>query len=262
MPFSNKIFSLIPRNPKIYNFCKGYIDKYNGDNNDNIHTNGELRFMKRNLGKCNVIFDIGAHFGHWTKLALKINRNLNIHCFEPSSYSFKKLINNNFPNNVICNNFGLSSSKGEKTLYIFENGSGLNSLYLRYGLEKVLGRKIKQREEKIKVETLENYCLERKIEKIDFVKIDVEGHELEVLKGGINFFKNKQIRIIQFEYGGCNIDAHIFLMDIFNFFKGMDYNFYKIYPDHIKFIKRYETRFDNFQYQNWLIIKKNYKYIP
>ena len=137
----------------LYTFCKNYVDTCNGENNSDIHTNGEWRFMKGNLGRCKILFDIGANVGQWTKLALNINNNINIHCFEPNYYAFNKLIQNNFPSNVICNNFGLSSIKGEKDLYIFENGSGLNSLYQRHGLENGWNLKPQQKKEKVKLDT-------------------------------------------------------------------------------------------------------------
>jgi len=215
--------------------------------------------MKRNLGKCRTVFDIGANIGEWTNLALKINQNIELHCFEPGSYTFKKLISNNLPENVICNNFGLSSSKCKKPLYTFENDSGANSLYQREGLENGWGIHPPIRKEMVNLDTLENYCREKNITEIDFMKIDVEGHEFEVLKGGKSLLDSGKIKIIQFEYGGCNIDSGVFLKDIFNFFKNMSYSFYKIYPDYIGHVQRYDQRFDNFQYQNWLIARKDYQ---
>ena len=211
--------------------------------------------MNNVLKKCKVIFDVGANIGQWTKIALSINKDLNIHCFEPSKFTFKKLIANYFPPNVIANNFGLSSTKGEKPLYIFNNSSGLNSLYKRCGLGE------NQKQEKVKIvqlDTLEHYCIERNIKKIDYLKIDAEGHELEIIKGGKNLFRNGQVKMVQFEYGGTNIDARVLLKDFFEFFEGMGYNFYKIFPNHIEFIKKYHVRFENFNYQNWVIIKKDY----
>ena len=95
----------------------------------------------------------------------------------------------------------------------------------------------------------------------DFIKIDTEGHDFEIIKGGWDLFKNGQVNIIQFEYGGCNIDARVYLKDFFDFFSNMNYCFYKIYPDHVKPIYRYDQRLDNFQYQNWLIIKDDYDFI-
>ncbi len=126
----NYIFALIsPNESALYKFCKNYVNYYNGNSNFDIYSNGELRFLKKNIGQSKIVFDIGANIGQWTKLALNNNSNLDIHCFEPSYYTFNKLIQNNFPPNVRCNNFGFSSIKCEKELYIFENGSELNTLY-------------------------------------------------------------------------------------------------------------------------------------
>ncbi len=260
--FYNLLIKIIPRNPKIYNFFKRYIDRYNGENNDNMITNGEMRFLQRNIGNRSVLFDIGANVCQWTKFVLNTNKRLNIHCFEPSKYTFKKLINNNFPPNVICNNIGLSSAKKEQFIHIFKKGSGLNSLYQRKGLDERYGKIPQQQKEKIQLDTLENYCRENDIKFIDYMKIDVEGHEFEVLKGGKTLFNNIQVNIIQFEYGGTFIGAHVFLRDIFDLFEELNYNFYKIYPDCIKLVKKYYQKYDNFQYQNWLIINKNYKFNP
>lgn len=255
-----KLISNLPKSKILYNFCKQIVDKYYSQNNCNIYTNGELRVMQTFLKKFRVIFDIGSNIGEWTKLALDINKDLEIHCFEPSQYTFKKLIENNFSDNVICNNIGLSSRKGERTFFIFENGSGLNSLYKRIGSEYILGEKLQDKEETILLDTLENYCSERNIKEIDFIKIDTEGHELEVLKGGESLIKKGQIKVIQFEYGGTNIDSHVLLKDIFNFFNKLDYSFYKIFPKHLKLIKKYDSQFENFQYQNWLIVKNENVY--
>jgi hypothetical protein len=62
--------------------------------------------------------------------------------------------------------------------------------------------------------------------------------------------------MIQFEYGGCNIDSKVLLKDIFEYFSGMNYRFYKIFPDRLKFFQRYDQRLENFKYQNWLLISE------
>ena len=83
--------SLIPRNPFLYRVCKRYVDRYNSENNDSIHTNGELRLMRAVLPMCMTVFDVGANIGDWTALALSINPRLQIHCFEPSVATFQRL---------------------------------------------------------------------------------------------------------------------------------------------------------------------------
>lgn len=255
---ANKIFKTLSKSRFMYKLSNKYVNYCNGENNSDFNTNGELNFIEKNLDKCKVVFDVGANIGEWTKSALKINSRLNIHCFEPSKFTFNQLKNNDFPQNIYLNKLGLGSHLEEKQLYIFDDGSTLNSLFQRDGLEEGWDISTPERTENIKIETLDNYCKERHISNIDFLKIDVEGYELEVFRGGKNIFVNHQVKMIQFEYGGCNIDARLFLYDIFNFFKGMNYSFYKIYPNNIRLAKRYDKRFDNFNYQNWLIIDNDY----
>ena len=250
------LLKLLPYNTHLYNFCKSYVEKHDGDCNGDIATNGELRVMRQFLPGCSVVFDVGAHTGEWAKLALSVNPGLNIHCFEPSRENFANLTRNVFSPNVTCNPCGLSSENVEKPLFIFRSAPGLHSLYQRRGLESGWGLKTPAETEMVKLDTLENYCAERRIEKIDFLKVDVEGHELEVFKGGRSLFAEDRVRMVQFEYGGCNIDSKVLLKDIFEFFAGMNYRFYKIFPDRLKFFQQYDQRLENFKYQNWLLISE------
>jgi len=86
------------------------------------------------------------------------------------------------------------------------------------------------------------------------MKVDVEGHELEVFKGAQGMLEKGAVKRIQFEYGGCNIDARMLLKDFFAFCAPYRYAFYKIYPHDLRHIPRYDQRLENFQYQNWVAL--------
>ena len=109
--------------------------------------------------------------------------------------------------------------------------------------------------EKVELKTLDRYCLDKNISVIDFLKIDVEGNELNVLKGGEKVFKEGIVKRIQFEYGGANIDSRVFLKDILYFLWGYNFYVYKIFPDRLQVVTEYDQRLDNFQYQNWFATK-------
>ncbi len=96
--------------------------------------------------------------------------------------------------------------------------------------------------------------MEKKIEEIDFLKIDVEGHELAVIAGGKGFFEGERVKIVQFEYGGCYIDARTLLRDFYEFFNGMNYSFFLLYPSWVLPVPHYDQRLENFQYKNFLIV--------
>ena len=254
----NKIlFSILPyNNPRLYRVCKRYIDRYTGQNNHHFDTNGELRLLRQVLPNSVVVFDVGANTGNWTKMALDINPGSKIHCFEPSQYTFSQLAIAGLPNHVELNSFGLSNKNERSDLFIFDDGAGINSLYPREGLQ---GYAIPSpyKKETIELRTLDAYCHENNIEQIDFLKLDVEGHELPVIEGANQMLRHLAIQMIQFEYGGCNIDSRILLKDIFKFFRDLPYKFYKIFPNRIEYIPAYDQRYENFQYQNWLVTRQD-----
>jgi FkbM family methyltransferase len=212
--------------------------------------------MHQILPDCQTVFDVGANAGQWTALALSIKPTLNIHCFEPSRFTYEKLLQNKFPPNVICNNIGFGAAPQEATLWVFGDGSGTNSLYQRAGLQHV-GLQSQTREERVRLDTIDRYCRQTSIQTLDFLKLDVEGHEFEVLKGMRECLSKGQVKIIQFEYGGCNIDARTLLKDIWVYFDSLPYSFYKIYPKEIRKVESYSQAFENFQYQNWIICHKD-----
>lgn len=239
-----------------YAYAKRYVDHCEGNNNPDIRTNGELRFLRTVIPQCQVAFDVGANVGEWANLVLQANPLVHLHCFEPSKSTFAKLAARRFPANVLINNFGLSSTSGHGTLFVFGEENGMNALYRRHGLEH-LGLAPQQREELIQLNTLDDYCSERNIAKIDYLKLDVEGHELEVLKGAENGLRAGRIGIIQFEYGGCNIDSRVLLKDIFDFVQSLPYVVHKILPERIQQISGYSQALETFQYSNWLLIHKD-----
>lgn len=238
---------------RLYYACRDYVDRHRNENNSDIHTNGEYWLMSQQLPKCDVVFDVGANIGNWTALALNVKPTLQVHCFEPSLPAYQNLVNRGFPSGVKCNRLGLSSVQGERTLFVFEEGHGNNSLYRRYGLEDGWQLPPQDKQEVVQMDTLEHYCEEHDVAHIDFLKLDVEGHDLEVLKGATTLLNDGRIKMIQFEYGGCNIDSRVLLRDFFEFMAPYSTTFYKLYPDRLQRVERYDQRLENFQYQNWVI---------
>lgn len=247
-----RLLDKIPTSTLLYRFCRRIVNHYNSENNNNIHTNGELRLMRAVLPQCTTVFDVGANIGDWTALALEINPQLKIHCFELSSVTFQRLQARG--GGTICNNFGLSSAPGEMTLWVFADGAGINSLYKRQGLEDGYGLAEQQRKETVRLDTLDAYCQRAGVQMIDLMKVDVEGHELEVFKGAAGMLAKAKIKRIQFEFGGCNIDSRVLLKDLFDFFSPYHYALSKIYPQELRHIPRYDQRLENFQYQNWVAV--------
>ncbi len=242
--------SLYADNEALYRFCRKYVDRYNSDNNDRMQSNGELEFMRQALQGAHVVFDVGANVGNWVRAALSINPEAEYHCFEPSAATYRALVNEALPSNVKTNNCGLGAKDGEAPLFVFDDGSGTNSLYRREGIGTTQPRR-----DNIRLITIDRYCDQHDIAHVDFVKLDVEGHELAVLHGARRMLSEGRINVVQFEYGGTYIDARILLKDIWDYVDEVNqsYSFFKLYPEGLCAIPAYRQTMETFKYSNWAI---------
>lgn len=234
------------------NLCQQYVDKYNNDNNSDPLVNGEFYFLNKVLTGCRIVFDVGANRGDWSAQIVSIQPSVEVHAFEPSASTYQMLLQQKFPPQVTCNPFGLGAQSESRSLYIFGDGAGINSLYQRRDLEDAYGLATPTITETVTLETLDLYCEKHHITRIDLLKMDVEGYEREVLRGAHRMLSQSAIRLIQFEYGGTFIDAGILLKDMFELLHAYGYKLHKIHPNHVRYVSRYSQLLENFRYQNWV----------
>lgn len=202
------------------------------------------------------IFDVGSNQGQFLRL---IEENIavphQVHCFEPSRYTFGILQKSASSwSHVTLNNLGLGKAAGEFDLFSDEDGSGLASLSQRrlehHGIDF-------SRRERVRLETLDSYCAGHDIERIDLLKLDVEGHELDVLEGGKRMFAEGRVQALMFEFGGCNIDSRTFFRDFYHFFQahGMG-SIFRILPTcDLQPVGRYTETLEQFATTNFLVLK-------
>jgi hypothetical protein len=86
------------------------------------------------------------------------------------------------------------------------------------------------------------------IEHIDLLKLDVEGHELEVLKGAQQLFASGRVATVSFEFGGCNIDSRTYLRDFFEFFSARHMQLARVSTfGHLQPIANYDESLEQFR---------------
>ena len=158
-------------------------------------------FMIPNLAShSDVAIDVGANIGFYSYFLSKIFRT--VHAFEPIENISTDLNDYTLINkNISLHNYALSDTNESALISvpILKDKNVLN-----YGYASLKNKFDKTKQIKIHKKTLDSF----NIEKIDFIKIDVEGHENEVLEGGINSIKkNMPLMLIELEERHTGIEA-------------------------------------------------------
>ncbi len=175
---------------------------------------------------CPVIFDLGANKGEWSLLIHKVFPESRIFLFEPQPACQKMIMDKKIPNSELIPN-AVSSERRVVQLYTIGETAGTASLHQRQ--DSFLENKIFT---SIDVETItldsviENYDLAY----IDFIKMDIEGHELDALKGATKSLEERKIKALSFEFGSGNINSRTFFRDFWNLLYPLKYRIYRILP--------------------------------
>lgn len=171
-----------------------------------IYERNELMNLKFYLNPDDVILDVGANIGNHSFFFSKFVKE--VHSFEPVDSIFKILqLNVGNLNNVKTYNFGLSNENENSNFKIDTNNFGSSSSSANFDSCELVNL--------FNYDSLDFF----KGLKIDFVKLDIEGMELEALSGMIEMLKKFKPKIA-FEYDrSTNIK-------VFNFLKNYDYNYF------------------------------------
>mgnify|MGYP001396682479 FL=1 len=178
------------------------------------------RIMQIVLEDESTFIDVGSHKGEVLELALKISKKGKHFAFEPIPYLFYKL-NDKYGSKCEVLNYGLSDQKKQSS---FQHVT-TNPAYS--GIKKRTYPKEEQVETiQIQLDTLDNQLKQH--DRVDMIKIDVEGAELEVLRGAKKIIE-KFHPIIVFEHGlGASDHYNTSPEDILNFFDDHQYQLFTL----------------------------------
>jgi FkbM family methyltransferase len=212
------------------------------------------KVLKNFIVKNPIFFDVGANIGSYSLSLINHFPDSKIYSFEPNPNTFKKIKKDTLQKNIKFHNIGLGSVPGNNIIYDYKNSSGTEhaSIYKEvfpeiYNDDSIAGISFVS-------ETIDVFCKLNEINKIDFLKIDTEGSEFDVLKGASVMLANNNISIIQFEFNKMNVISRVFLRDYYELLK--NYNIYRITSKKLIPMPTYETENEIFQYQNLLAINK------
>ncbi|WP_431281082.1 FkbM family methyltransferase [Humitalea sp. 24SJ18S-53] len=195
------------------------------------------------------IIDIGGHAGRHSRVFLEKLKPSNLMIFEPLPEKRNLLIEMFSSNkNVDIREFALGNRRGESTFIIKttapeESGLKQRSFYndgTNENLEKIT----------VKVETLDAMDVPFTV---NFIKIDTEGGEMDILEGGLNLLR-RDSPIISVEYGPGGYDAYGYTSDaLFNFASKVGYSVFDLFGNKFTSIEDWKSCVSRF-YWDYLLI--------
>ncbi len=154
-----------------------------------------VRFLLDHLQPGDVAIDIGAHKGamtHWMRRS--VGPNGTVYAFEPQpalAGRLQRMASVHLGDNVIVENQCLSSSCGQATLHVPGGGPSPSA-----SLEPLSQPMSTDDDYSVSVTTLDDYFCRRTVKRVRLIKCDVEGHELEVFRGGQNLLSVHQPHLL------------------------------------------------------------------
>ncbi len=190
---------------------------------DNARFTGEEWFIKHVLSHedTKVCIDVGANVGAYTRMLVR-HLDCRVYAIEPSSSSFEALQKN------------IGGDKRVRPLRFAagdQNGSAI--LFSRAALSEKATltpspQEVSAIQESVEVRTLDSVVKEQSVDRVDFIKIDTEGHEEEVFRGMQETLKHLRPKFIQFEFNHVHLYRGVTLYRLAQLLEG--YDFYRLLP--------------------------------
>jgi FkbM family methyltransferase len=152
------------------------------------------RLFRRLVRPGDVCVDVGANFGYFT--CLLADRGCTVYACEPLKDMCDRVLDsvalNGLQERVHLKNVALGENVGKVEIFTFRNLSVGHAATIDMGRDDALAHECQMM-------TLDALCEEERIENVTFVKMDVEGHELAVLKGGRQLLSRRNAPVVHFE---------------------------------------------------------------
>ena len=202
-----------------------------------------------------VLFDVGANTGDYSRALADAFPGGRIFAFEPNPNTFQILKRNLNGSKVNCIPTGLGSSAGTGALHVYPDD--LITAHASRCAEVLTQLRgcTEPKRVPFTVTTLDSFCEEHAIARIDLLKIDTEGYELDVLKGARKMLERDRIGMIQFEFGDCDLYTRVFLRDFYDALP--KYRFFRLNTDELIPLGAHRPAHEIFFFQNILAVDKS-----
>ena len=213
---------------------------------------GALEFVRNALGSSRsiVLFDIGANDGEYLHYALRIFGNqVKAYSFEPQSASYERL-HARFASDsrVELRKAAVGKEVGMADLFFGKDGETTASLHCNAAQ----GQSVS---EVVLLTTVDQICDENAIDHIDLLKIDTEGHEMEVLLGATAMIEAGRISSVQLEFGDTFLYTQYHFLDLWKLLSPR-YTIYRILRHGLVELPCYSPDLEIYKIANFLCLQK------
>ena len=183
-----------------------------------------------------IAFDVGAHVGQTTRALARYFPQARILSFEPMPDTFKALEKNTRSlSRVTAYNIAFGAKNETKEMHVYGDTSTVNSFVPDAPFAINFPKPSTTCE--IEVVTIDSFARKNRIERIDLLKVDTEGFDIQVLRGATSLFDRRAIRFVYSEFNEITkfqgSTGGVFL-ELYEFLTKYDFRLVAIYTDYIK----------------------------
>jgi FkbM family methyltransferase len=235
------------------------VKRLGGRGQLNPHKNGEYKILEAVIkmsGEQVVLFDGGANVGDYARefkrLCERHIKKANLILIEPFPSTRKVLEDNLGSADYKLFEVALGESAKDVDFYFdsdVTNVNGSNSVYKHYYLNT---GKIQ-----VKQDTLDNIASQMGTKNIDMMKLDIEGSELNALKGATTLLSSRRIKYIQLEYNQTWLKGNSSIEGILDLCQKFGYRLFRVSQKGLISIPSYHYILDDFVYSNLFLVSND-----
>lgn len=229
-----------------------FVDSAIRNEGSHFRLNGEWRVLDRLAAfDIRTVVDVGANVGRWSTSAMQAFPNARVHAFEIAPKTAEKAAANfaagGYAQRATLHTIGLSDAPGTMDMWYFPGADELTCAAPRHHEHESVHFVAN-------VGTLDDFCREHGVDRIDLLKVDVEGNEFRVFRGGSSMLNGKTT-CIQFEYGAFSTETRFLLKDYYELL-GERYWIGKIFPRYVDF-KDFHFSMEDFRFCNYVCVDRS-----
>lgn len=212
----------------------------------------ETAALAKLLPSSPTVLDVGGNVGDWSAAILKQTNPRRLLIVEPDAGNLRKL-QTRFEGDqrIEVIEGALSTGDGTARLFGDQAGSGLASLHQRDLRHAGIPHELLST---VRTMSLATLLETHGIETVDLLKMDIEGHEYAVLSAAQSILP--KVALIQFEFGGCNVDSRTYFRDFWHLLSP-SFSIWRLAPSGLVEVKKYRERDEVFTTTNYLAIRRS-----